>query len=270
MFARTAPPQACHHGLAPMVFGRDGRLFIATLGDRFHHRERAQALDSHLGRWCASGPMARVPADNPLVGRADARRDLVLGHHCSVQGAACPRHRRAVDARARPAGRRRGGNHTSPGAWLAGDHLRPRIRHRPPRSAPAATRRRGGAGAAMDALDRALRDGLLHRRRLPAVEGNLFVGALSSSCSPAWFSMASAWCRGAPARGRGADPRRSPGAGRPPVAARRERRARAADRSAVSRARTGSTRPAGFTSPACFDRQHRLVAGSAQHGQLLF
>jgi glucose/arabinose dehydrogenase len=69
------------------VFGRDGRLFV-TLGDRFHHRERAQALDSHLGKVVRIEPDGGVPADNPLVGRADARGEIWSWGHRNVQGAA--------------------------------------------------------------------------------------------------------------------------------------------------------------------------------------
>ena len=87
IFAQDEDPSGNHHWGSRLVFGRDGRLFV-TLGDRFHHRERAQALDSHLGKVVRIEPDGGVPADNPLAGRADARGEIWSWGHRNVQGAA--------------------------------------------------------------------------------------------------------------------------------------------------------------------------------------
>ena len=87
IFAQNEDPSGNHHWGSRLVFARDGRLFV-TLGDRFHHRERAQALDSHLGKVVRIEPDGGVPADNPLAGRADARAEIWSWGHRNVQGAA--------------------------------------------------------------------------------------------------------------------------------------------------------------------------------------
>ena len=87
IFAQDEDPSGNHHWGSRLVFARDGRLFV-TLGDRFHHRERAQALDSHLGKVVRIEPDGGVPADNPLAGRADARAEIWSWGHRNVQGAA--------------------------------------------------------------------------------------------------------------------------------------------------------------------------------------
>ena len=74
-----------------LVFGNDGRLFI-TLGDRFSRKEDAQLLENHLGKIVRIETDGRVPADNPLVGRAgnppNTRPDIWSWGHRNVQGAA--------------------------------------------------------------------------------------------------------------------------------------------------------------------------------------
>jgi glucose/arabinose dehydrogenase len=76
-----------HHFGSRLVFGRDGRLFV-TLGDRNSARARAQGLDSHIGKVVRIERDGRVPADNPFVGRADARPEIWSYGHRNVQGAA--------------------------------------------------------------------------------------------------------------------------------------------------------------------------------------
>lgn len=87
IFAQNEDPSGNHHWGSRLVFARDGRLFI-TLGDRFHSRERAQALDSHLGKVVRIAIDGSVPADNPLIGRSDARPEIWSWGHRNVQGAA--------------------------------------------------------------------------------------------------------------------------------------------------------------------------------------
>jgi glucose/arabinose dehydrogenase len=70
-----------------LVFGRDGRLFVA-LGDRFSRKDDAQALDNHLGKVVRIEPDGAVPADNPFVSRAGAKPEVYSLGHRNVQGAA--------------------------------------------------------------------------------------------------------------------------------------------------------------------------------------
>ena len=74
-----------------LAFGNDGRLFI-TLGERYSRKDDAQTLDNHLGKVVRIEPDGRVPADNPLVGRAgnppNAKLEIWSWGHRNVQGAA--------------------------------------------------------------------------------------------------------------------------------------------------------------------------------------
>jgi glucose/arabinose dehydrogenase len=87
IFAQNEDPSGNHHWGSRLVFARDGTLFV-TLGDRFHPRERAQALDSHIGKVVRITMDGSAPADNPLVGRSDARPEIWSWGHRNVQGAA--------------------------------------------------------------------------------------------------------------------------------------------------------------------------------------
>jgi glucose/arabinose dehydrogenase len=79
-----------HFG-ARLAFGNDGRLFI-TLGDRFSRKDDAQLLDNDLGKVVRIEADGRVPADNPLLGRAgnppNTRPEIWSWGHRNVQGAA--------------------------------------------------------------------------------------------------------------------------------------------------------------------------------------
>lgn len=70
-----------------LAWAGDGRLFV-TLGDRFWRRDDAQTLDNHHGKVVRIEADGRVPADNPLVGRAGARPEIWSWGHRNVQGAA--------------------------------------------------------------------------------------------------------------------------------------------------------------------------------------
>ena len=74
-----------------LAFGQDGRLFI-TLGERYSRKDDAQTLDNHLGKVVRIEPDGRVPADNPLVGRAgnppNSKPEIWSWGHRNVQGAA--------------------------------------------------------------------------------------------------------------------------------------------------------------------------------------
>jgi glucose/arabinose dehydrogenase len=75
-----------HHFGSRLVFDRSGRLFV-TLGDR-NERARAQTLDSHIGKVVRIERDGKVPADNPFVGRSDAKPEIWSYGHRNVQGAA--------------------------------------------------------------------------------------------------------------------------------------------------------------------------------------
>jgi len=64
----------------------DGTLWL-TLGERFSRRDDAQRLDNHLGKIVRVGKDGRVPADNPLAGRAGALPEIWSFGHRNVQGA---------------------------------------------------------------------------------------------------------------------------------------------------------------------------------------
>jgi glucose/arabinose dehydrogenase len=76
-----------HHFGSRLVCDRTGRLFV-TLGDRNSERARAQTLDSHIGKVVRIERDGKVPADNPFVGRADAKPEIWSYGHRNVQGAA--------------------------------------------------------------------------------------------------------------------------------------------------------------------------------------
>ncbi|HAG76934.1 MAG TPA: oxidoreductase, partial [Thauera sp.] len=70
-----------------LVFAADGTLFV-TLGDRGGARERAQALDSHIGKVVRIALDGSVPPDNPFVGRAGVLPEIWSYGHRNIQGAA--------------------------------------------------------------------------------------------------------------------------------------------------------------------------------------
>jgi glucose/arabinose dehydrogenase len=74
-----------NHFGSRLVFARDGTLFV-TLGERFKF-EPAQDLSNHLGTIVRINADGSVPADNPFVGRPDARPEIWSYGHRNVQGA---------------------------------------------------------------------------------------------------------------------------------------------------------------------------------------
>lgn len=69
-----------------LVFDRQGHLY-ATLGEN-NQRATAQDLDKLQGKLVRLRPDGQVPADNPFVGRADARLEIWSYGHRNPQGAA--------------------------------------------------------------------------------------------------------------------------------------------------------------------------------------
>lgn len=76
---------ALHFG-GRLAFARDGTLFV-TLGERYKFAP-AQDVANHLGAVVRINRDGSVPADNPFVGRADARPEIWSYGHRNVQGAA--------------------------------------------------------------------------------------------------------------------------------------------------------------------------------------
>ena len=58
-----------------------------TLGDRFSRKEDAQKLDNHHGKIVRINKYELVPADNPLVGKANAPPEIWSYGHRNAQGA---------------------------------------------------------------------------------------------------------------------------------------------------------------------------------------
>jgi glucose/arabinose dehydrogenase len=75
-----------NHFGSRLAFTPDGKLFI-TLGERFTFTP-AQDLSNHLGKIVRINPDGSVPADNPFVGREDARPEIWSYGHRNAQGAA--------------------------------------------------------------------------------------------------------------------------------------------------------------------------------------
>jgi len=87
IFRQAPKVDSILHFGSRLAFAPDGRLFI-TLGDRFFRKDDAQNLSNHLGKVVRVEADGRVPTDNPLVGRTDARPEIWSWGHRNVQGAA--------------------------------------------------------------------------------------------------------------------------------------------------------------------------------------
>jgi aldose sugar dehydrogenase len=70
-----------------IVFRGDGTMFV-TQGDRQAYRERAQDLQSGIGKVVRINSDGSIPRDNPFVGRAGARPEIWSYGHRNLQGAA--------------------------------------------------------------------------------------------------------------------------------------------------------------------------------------
>jgi len=76
-----------HHFGSRLVFARDGTLFV-TQGDRNKLREAVQDLSTDIGKVVRIRTDGGIPADNPFVGRKDARPEIWSYGHRNIQGAA--------------------------------------------------------------------------------------------------------------------------------------------------------------------------------------
>ena len=85
---RAAPDKAGPgHPGGRMTFLPDGTLLL-TVGDGFDYKAAAQDLGSHLGKILRLTRDGAAPADNPFIGRAEARPEIWSYGHRNPQGLA--------------------------------------------------------------------------------------------------------------------------------------------------------------------------------------
>src|SRR5438034_10905576 len=87
IFRQEGPLSSGNHYRCRIVQAGDGNLFV-TLGEHFSHRDEAQNLANHLGKLIRIAPDGSAPADNPFVGRADAKPEIWSYGHRNEQGLA--------------------------------------------------------------------------------------------------------------------------------------------------------------------------------------
>lgn len=86
IFRQTPKVEGWGHFGSRIVFNPDGTLFL-TLGERFSYKERAQDLDTTLGKIVRLNKDGSAPADNPFVGSEDALDSIWSYGHRNIQGA---------------------------------------------------------------------------------------------------------------------------------------------------------------------------------------
>ena len=87
IFAQADDYGGGFHFGSRLAIDRRGDLFITT-GDRYHHRDRAQDLRSHLGKIIRIHTDGRIPADNPFVNQPGALPEIFSLGHRNIQGLA--------------------------------------------------------------------------------------------------------------------------------------------------------------------------------------
>ena len=75
IFRQDGPPSSGNHYGCRIAQGTDGKLYLA-MGEHFGTRDEAQNLANHLGKIVRLNTDGTIPADNPFVGRADARGEI--------------------------------------------------------------------------------------------------------------------------------------------------------------------------------------------------
>ena len=152
------------------VFDGKGHVFF-SIGERGRGVD-AQDLSRPNGKVHRINEDGSIPKDNPFVGKANALPTIWSYGNRNPQGLAQhPVDGRSVGSRTRPARRRRAESHRGRQELrLADDHLRDELR----RHADDGQDGAGGHGTArhlLGAVHRRLRDRLLSRQRVSAVEG---------------------------------------------------------------------------------------------------
>lgn len=85
IFRQDGPPSSGNHYGCRIAQGTDGKLYLA-MGEHFGTRDEAQNLANHLGKIVRLNTDGTIPADNPFVGRADARGEIWSYGHRNPQG----------------------------------------------------------------------------------------------------------------------------------------------------------------------------------------
>jgi aldose sugar dehydrogenase len=86
LFVANGPSRSAAHFGSRIEFDGQGHVFI-QIGDRME-RERVQDLNFHTGKTIRLKEDGSVPADNPFVGRKDAKPEIWSYGHRSPQGLA--------------------------------------------------------------------------------------------------------------------------------------------------------------------------------------
>ncbi len=84
---RSSPKDTGSHFGGQMAFLPDGSL-VLTLGDGFAYREKAQELDTHLGKIVRVDTDGNAMGDNPFRDTENARPEIYSYGHRNVQGLA--------------------------------------------------------------------------------------------------------------------------------------------------------------------------------------
>lgn len=87
IFAQVDDYGGGFHFGSRLAIDRSGHLFITT-GDRYHHRDRAQDLRSHLGKIIRIQTDGRIPTDNPFLKQPGALPEIFSLGHRNLQGLA--------------------------------------------------------------------------------------------------------------------------------------------------------------------------------------
>ncbi len=75
IYHQPGPPSPSNHFAGRIVQARDGNLFLST-GDHFIDRDKAQTLDTGLGKIIRITTDGGAPRDNPFVGRNNALPEI--------------------------------------------------------------------------------------------------------------------------------------------------------------------------------------------------
>lgn len=86
IFRQTPKVSGPNHFGGRIVFSPDGHLFL-TQGERFKF-DPAQDLSNHLGKIVRIKPDGSVPADNPFVGKENAKAEIWSYGHRNIESAA--------------------------------------------------------------------------------------------------------------------------------------------------------------------------------------
>ena len=163
------------HGLnigCRMAQASDGNLFV-TLGDHFSAAEMAQTLDNHIGKIVRIRPDGSAPPDNPFVGKQGALPEIWAYGLRNAEGLAFnPADGKLWEQEHGPQGGdeiniiEKGKNY----GWPVVSYGR-NYDGTPVGAGKAQTTGMQRPGLALDAVDRAVRHGVLHRRSVARLEG---------------------------------------------------------------------------------------------------